>query len=35
MLNAQGHKVNAFGQGQQLLQALAEQEEDFPDLIHG
>ncbi len=33
MLNAQGHKVNAFGQGQQLLQTLAEQEEDFPDLI--
>ncbi len=33
MLNAQGHRVRAFGQGQQLLQELTEQEEDFPDLI--
>ena len=33
MLNAQGHKVSTFGQGQLLLQALAEQEEDLPDLI--
>lgn len=33
MLNAQGHEVTAFGQGQQLLQVLAEQVEDFPDLI--
>ncbi len=33
MLNAQGHKVRSFGQGQHLLQDLAEQEEDFPDLI--
>ena len=33
MLNAQGHKVSTFGQGQQLLLELADQEEDFPDLI--
>ncbi len=33
MLNAQGHKVSTFGQGQLLLQTLAEQEEDLPDLI--
>ncbi|MCF6179474.1 MAG: sigma-54 dependent transcriptional regulator [Geopsychrobacter sp.] len=33
MLKAQGHKVSAFTQGQILLQELAEQEEDFPDLI--
>ncbi len=33
MLNAQGHRVSSFSQGQYLLQALAEQEEDFPDLI--
>jgi len=33
MLNTQGHQISAFGQGQLLLQALADQEEDFPDLI--
>ncbi len=33
MLNAQGHMVRCFSQGQHLLQVLVEQEEDFPDLI--